>query len=249
MRKAHLVRAPRLLLPLAAGAALTIAVAWLSANSQTPPPATHVEIVDGPLYFDHITWSCPTSTSELSWHSTLDMSADERAAFTFWSAFAPVALSIKVSAETSGAKVVHYPTKDDRSVTDAVRGARYSLLLQRTFGWPMRSMSCDFVWKHTGAPTVVGGLPLSPSLNAPHEYLRQRALPIRPQWLGFIVNTILSAVFLLLVMKWASVTGRRWRIHRGRCAQCAYDLRGSESHICPECGNTIKRRGVGLGSV
>jgi hypothetical protein len=34
---------------------------------------------------------------------------------------------------------------------------------------------------------------------------------------------------------------RRWRIRRGRCARCSYELRGNESGTCPECGTAVSR--------
>jgi len=33
-----------------------------------------------------------------------------------------------------------------------------------------------------------------------------------------------------------------WRTTQGRCSQCAYDLRGSMSETCPECGTGIDER-------
>jgi hypothetical protein len=35
---------------------------------------------------------------------------------------------------------------------------------------------------------------------------------------------------------------RRWyRVQRGRCSQCGYDLTGNTSGACPECGSAIQR--------
>ena len=63
-----------------------------------------------------------------------------------------------------------------------------------------------------------------------------RALPLRPIWAGFVADVLFWAVTL-----WAVVVGpfemrQHLRKHRGRCPQCAYNLRGDLSQGCPECG-------------
>ncbi|MBC8106737.1 MAG: hypothetical protein H7Z14_09125 [Anaerolineae bacterium] len=51
-----------------------------------------------------------------------------------------------------------------------------------------------------------------------------------PQW-------VLALPLLLLIARWyRRVCVRSARMEAGRCIVCAYDLRGSESPRCPECG-------------
>lgn len=49
-------------------------------------------------------------------------------------------------------------------------------------------------------------------------------------------------VLPLLGVRLALARRRRMRIRRGQCGACAYDLRGSVSGVCPECGNAVFQR-------
>ena len=56
-----------------------------------------------------------------------------------------------------------------------------------------------------------------------------------PQWLTAIIASAPPAVFVLLAAwNWQKRRGRRLA---GLCAACGYDLRGSDSGRCPECGS------------
>ena len=73
-----------------------------------------------------------------------------------------------------------------------------------------------------------------PSLNGP--WSGWRALPLRPIWRGLVANVLFWAVTL-----WAVVIGpieirKHLRKRRGRCPQCAYDLKANLRASCPECG-------------
>ena len=63
-----------------------------------------------------------------------------------------------------------------------------------------------------------------------------RALPLRPLWRGFAINTVFYGV--LLWMLWLSPFAARRLIRRkrGHCIKCGYDLRGTSGGVCPECG-------------
>jgi hypothetical protein len=63
-----------------------------------------------------------------------------------------------------------------------------------------------------------------------------RMLPLRPIWPGFAINTVFYAGVLWLLFAAPFAMRRRRRIKRGLCPKCGYDLRGSESKECPECG-------------
>ena len=63
----------------------------------------------------------------------------------------------------------------------------------------------------------------------------RRFLPPRPLWLGFAANTVLLALVLWSpFVPW--VLRQYLRCKRGLCVKCAYDLRGAEHEVCPECG-------------
>ena len=129
---------------------------------------------------------------------------------------------------------------------DVVTGSpRGPLLAVRTFaGWPASALSClqhhqrgargtmqdvSVDWHTVGAVTVG----LEPAWGG-----RPRVLPYRPIWPGFAINTVFYAFVLWLLFATPFALRRRRRIKRGLCPKCAYDLRGIESQICPECGNT-----------
>ena len=68
-----------------------------------------------------------------------------------------------------------------------------------------------------------------------------------PQWLPIsLAGVPLAAFVLLAASKWQK---RRRRRLAGLCAACGYDLRGSDSARCPECGSprVEKRRDKGDG--
>jgi hypothetical protein len=56
---------------------------------------------------------------------------------------------------------------------------------------------------------------------------------IAPQWTVPAAFGILPAGRLVRRRRW-----RRWQA-AGRCRSCGYDLRGSASGVCPECGRTV----------
>jgi hypothetical protein len=63
-----------------------------------------------------------------------------------------------------------------------------------------------------------------------------KRLPFCPIWVGFITNTLLYAIGLLLLVWIPRAVRALIRIFRGRCPQCGYDLRGRLEGGCPECG-------------
>ena len=62
-------------------------------------------------------------------------------------------------------------------------------------------------------------------------------LPLKPTWLGFLANTIIYSWFFLLGQLQIKSVRKRRRRKRGLCIKCAYDLRGTEHAVCPECGS------------
>ena len=62
-----------------------------------------------------------------------------------------------------------------------------------------------------------------------------RVFPFHPIWPGFAVNTIFYAAILWVPFA-PFVLRRHIRRKRGRCPQCAYDLRSDLTSGCPECG-------------
>jgi hypothetical protein len=65
-----------------------------------------------------------------------------------------------------------------------------------------------------------------------------RVIPMAPIWPGFAINMLFypGVLWLLFVARFAF--RKRRRIKRGLCPKCAYDLRATQSPVCPECGAT-----------
>jgi hypothetical protein len=67
----------------------------------------------------------------------------------------------------------------------------------------------------------------------------RRAVPLRPLWPGFAINTIFYAAIVWMLCAVPGAVRRRVRIKRGQCASCGYSLRDITSEKCPECGVAV----------
>jgi hypothetical protein len=66
-----------------------------------------------------------------------------------------------------------------------------------------------------------------------------RALPFMPVWRGMMFNLGFYMIACVGIGMCALASRRRWRISRGRCATCNYDLQSSAGGRCSECGTVI----------
>ena len=112
-------------------------------------------------------------------------------------------------------------------------------------GWPFDSLEAEAIYAvpHYGVP--VTGTRLDSRgvlfLERPNTTLLPYQfgfLPVLPTWPGFAINTAFYAVALWLLFAAPLALRRRRRIKRGLCPKCAYDLRGTQTGVCPECGAT-----------
>ena len=103
-------------------------------------------------------------------------------------------------------------------------------------GWPALTLWYESDtpdgWQPTG---LAGGIKLSGFWE--HEVRFPKALPLRPIWPGFAVNTIFYAVVLWLLICGPFAMRRIIRVKRGRCPKCAYPM--GESAVCSECGKAL----------
>jgi len=116
--------------------------------------------------------------------------------------------------------------------------------IDQASGFPYLAMASHGLVRFTGDPprmleSEVHGLELSPF--GPYGGDGQ-ALPLRPLWPGFALNTLcyalLSVLLWLLMVQGSGRFRRLRRRRRGHCTNCGYDLRGTSGGggVCPECG-------------
>ena len=112
-------------------------------------------------------------------------------------------------------------------------------------GWPMLALECEFrIDNKNNASNVMNGavIPGAPPWSLPPS-TAVRALPFKPMWFGFTLNTVFFSSGWWIVLA-GTPPLRRWiRERRGRCPQCGYDLRGNFQTGCAECG-WHKRAGI-----
>ncbi len=114
-------------------------------------------------------------------------------------------------------------------------------LMEDARGWPAMTLRCSFdVSGNPQSPwTTVAGLPVRDHattgsvIGSPAPPF---ALPLRPVWPGFAINTIFYATILWLLTLGPFTARRFIRRKRGLCIKCGYDLRGTAQMICSECG-------------
>ncbi len=111
-------------------------------------------------------------------------------------------------------------------------------------GWPvvaMRTRYDEFPGPLGGRSSirrVTEGILLTPTaeVRLGDMLYSAKALPLRPLWPGFAINTIFYAAILWLLAFGPFAVRRVVRRKRGHCIKCGYDLRGTEQEVCPECG-------------
>jgi hypothetical protein len=110
------------------------------------------------------------------------------------------------------------------------------------FGWPLVSLwmstTGDVIANRTANERLHGGWLVGGAVESRgNEFI---ALPYRPIWPGFAINTLFYAGILWLLFAAPFALRRRRRIKHGLCSKCGYDLRGSNASACPECGTLVQ---------
>jgi hypothetical protein len=126
------------------------------------------------------------------------------------------------------------PDLPGRLMVDAAGWPVLALIGSRTDSWPWEPASNEG-W--TGA---VGLSPRVVTLKPGQTVTYERALPLRPVWPGFAINTALYAAILWLLFAAPFALRRCRRIKRGLCPACAYPV--GTSDVCTECGAAVKSR-------
>jgi DNA-directed RNA polymerase subunit RPC12/RpoP len=109
-------------------------------------------------------------------------------------------------------------------------------------GWPWLCLEGER--RTINAKTTDWQLAVLPSLPGANG-MRGSHTPLQPRWPAFISNTAVFAAFALALVMFAMAGKRSYRRCRGRCVDCAYDLRAlpsADGQIrCPECGKLVRR--------
>ena len=120
------------------------------------------------------------------------------------------------------------------------------------FGWPMLAMWCSYytdTWAMNEDGTRTWKPTRNESLFQPSASLQRllpaglgdRPLPLRPIAIGFAGDTAFYS-FAWWFVGIGAKKARRWRRRaKGECEHCTYDLRGTSSERCPECGRKLTR--------
>ncbi len=100
---------------------------------------------------------------------------------------------------------------------------------EAAFGWPLPALRAVFRPRPLDGFTPPQWLPGQRDGN-PHP-----CLPYKPVWSGLLIDTAAFAGAWLVTGSVCGAARRRWRVSRGHCPCCGYDLLGIEG-TCPECG-------------
>ena len=211
------------LLLLVGGAIVNIAVALLAvllyphpwfycAGGRTEVPNTATDLA---LWSRHATDSWPASPPP--WHSEcLHIGAKSR--------------RIAVGVSWMGSVSMDETPEERR---ERERGTGTFDIVRLEYGFPACCCALER-WQESDSIAVAG------IGSEQHDGLAiaERKLPKQVSWPGFAINTAFYAVALWLLFAAPLALRRRRRIKRGLCPKCAYDLRGTQTGVCPECGAT-----------
>ena len=213
----------KLVLFLALGAILNVAVAWGCAQL-TPGPLIKQELRDSDLSI----WRVQMRTG--------------------W----PSEPYHRLGATAFGIRYEVMSGRIDFANTSAPPGWLKGIYKEWRVGWPLPCLA-RHTWLSFGnnIPSGYGfaagqderGLVVLPQ-DGMFAGFRERRLPIEPVWLGLIVNTLIYSAALWLLTLGPFTARRMIRQKRGCCIKCGYDLRGNsggEGEVCPECGVSVTR--------
>jgi len=139
----------------------------------------------------------------------------------------------------------HYPHYSDGRIKSF--GGFYSTGTDtREYGWPALAMKSRVQmyfdergvasgWDLPTGELVLRGFPTTRLPDWMGASTNDR-LPIMPVFPAFAYNTLTFAAGWFVVLLAFGATRRAFRRQRGRCPQCAYNLRGDFTTGCPECG-------------
>ncbi len=114
-------------------------------------------------------------------------------------------------------------------------------IVEQVGGWPFRAWRAEYrVDGALAAPRCIMCLPDQRGVWL-GSWMEVTLYPYGPMFPGVISNTLIHGTTLYIVFRVTRHYGRRYRrwsrLARGRCPNCAYDIRGQSA--CPECGRRL----------
>jgi len=130
-----------------------------------------------------------------------------------------------------------------RQLTEVAAGwpGNSDVILHIEAGWPLRSFSGDLHLRAYFAGSQYGRSILDGALGFDRVVAGStvtRAVPLRPVWPGFVVNTVLYAATATVVLRVIRLAYGRLRTTLGKCPSCGYPVGVSE--VCTECGGEVR---------
>ncbi len=105
-------------------------------------------------------------------------------------------------------------------------------------GFPMLALRLEWqVTPNRIVTGVTGGVEIMPPPHAPGDpWPYPVCLPLRPIWLGFLIDTIIYSMVWMALLQLKRFYQSTIRLESGLCPHCAYRLYGGTEKGCPECG-------------
>jgi hypothetical protein len=118
-------------------------------------------------------------------------------------------------------------------------------LLERRAGWPARATIERTYFPPLfppgpAVPCSITGRDLTVRVILRSELTA--SLAFQPVWNGFVIDLVCYAVAWRALALAMQAVRSRLRARAGVCAVCRYDLTGSTTGVCPECGTAINPR-------
>lgn len=110
-------------------------------------------------------------------------------------------------------------------------------------GWPFLAMWSGLSYDEpiqlpTKTPTIMHGLVVNPSaMSGPSPGTTVRMLPLALIWSGFLADIAFYSLVWFALLMLIVARRRVFRLRKGCCVICGYDLRGTPHGKCPECGS------------
>ena len=240
------IRAGRTLLLLIAAGILNILVAWgLSLIPHVLGPANtrasqivwnNIQGERASLYILRHAWF---GVVEEQFHTTRrSRTRDLPSQISIWWAWSPGTKSVPANQTGTMLFDEFQPDQPDSTI-----------ISHTSYGFPALSLQCDSLLDDS-APLPNGSyatathgvffdrVDSSTTIGKPEVWPHAQYLwlPYRPIWTGFIINTVVYFIIILLMaFIWTRLKYAR-RMLKGRCPHCAYELHSDFRTGCSECG-------------